>query len=133
MTLILMLFLTLVLAMIDLGIMTTRSQALAHAARSGARAAIVRGEFADTLGTLGPSAYSGTANDSQPVAQAVRAQLVAMNPANVRVNVTWPDGSNEFGKRVRVTASADFTPIMTFIFGHPTWTLTGASEMTVAH
>ena len=132
-TLVLMLFLTLVLGMIDLGIMMTRSQSLAQAARSGARAAIVRGEFADVLGHLGPTAFSGTANDSNPVAVAVRGQLLAMNPANVQVSVTWPEGSNEFGKRVRVTASAGFTPVMTFIFGSPTWTLTGSSEMYVAH
>jgi Flp pilus assembly protein TadG len=132
-TLVLMLFFTLVMGMIDLGIMTTRSQSLAQAARSGAREAIVRGEFADVLGHQGPTAYSGAASDSNPIAVAVRRQLLAMNPANVRVNVTWPDGNNHFGSRVRVTAAADFTPMMTFIFGSPTWTLTGSSEMHIAH
>jgi Flp pilus assembly protein TadG len=133
MTLVILLFLTLVLGMLDLGIMVTRSQSLSQAARSGARAAIVRGEFAEVLGSLGSTAYSGTANDNQPIANAVRSQLILMNPANVRLNVTWPEGSNEVGKRVHVTVAADFTPLVTFVFGSPTWTLIGSSEMHIAH
>src|SRR5262245_26418929 len=133
MVIIILVFLTLVLGMIDLSIMVTRLQTLAHAARSGSRAAMVRGEYADLLGPQGPTAYTGTANDNHPIAQAVRNQLILMTPANVRLNITWPEGSNEVGRRVRVTAAADFTPLMTFIFGAPTWTLTGSSEVHLAH
>ena len=44
-TIILMVFLLLVFGMMDLGIMVARSQSLAEAARNGARASIVHGEF----------------------------------------------------------------------------------------
>jgi Flp pilus assembly protein TadG len=130
---VLMVFLVLVFGMLDLGIMVARSHALSQAARSGARAAIVRGEYAATLGSLGPSGLTTTAADSDGVSQAVRNQLVTMTPSSVNVNVTWPDGNNQVGSRVRVVVNADFTPIMTFIFGSPTWTLSGSSEMLIAH
>ena len=129
--LVLVLFLILVFAMIDLGIMVARSQALSEAARSGARSAIVRGELANS--PLGPSAMSGVASDNNAIAIAVRSHLMLMDPENVNVNVTWPDGSNKINKRVHVTLNADFTPITTFIFGSPTWTLSGDSEMHIAH
>jgi Flp pilus assembly protein TadG len=132
-TLVMMLFFVLVFGMIDLAILITRSQSLAQAARVGARAAVVRGEYANILGSVGPTAYSGTAAASHPVADALRGQLILMNPANVTLNVTWADGNNAVDSRVRVRLTANFTPLMTFIFGAPTWTLTGASEMTIAH
>lgn len=130
-TIVLMVFLLLVFGMIDLGVMVARSQSLAEAARNGARASIVRGEFAQS--PLGPTAISGVAADSNPVADALRQQLVLMDPKEVRISVTWPDGGNKFNQRVHVTVSADFTPIMTYIFGSPTWTLHGDSEMRIAH
>jgi len=133
MTMVILLFLIMVFGMLDLGILLARLNSLSQAARSGARAAIVRGEFADLLGKLGPTAYSGTAAASDPIPTAVRGQLIMMDPAAVNVNVTWPDGSNALDSRVKVTASAGFTPMMTFIFGAPTWTLTGSSEMHITH
>ena len=130
-TIVLMVFLLLVFGMIDLGVMVARSQSLAEAARNGARASIVRGEFAQL--PLGPAAIDSVAADSNPVADALRQQLVLMDPKEVRISVTWPDGGNKFNQRVHVTVSADFTPIMTYIFGSPTWTLHGDSEMRIAH
>jgi Flp pilus assembly protein TadG len=130
-TIVLMVFLVLVFGMIDLGIMVSRSQSLSEAARSGAREAIVRGEFA--ISPLGPSAFTGVASDSNAICDKIRPQLLLMDPAQARVNVTWPDGGNEINQRVHVRVEADFTPIMTFIFGAPTWTLHGDSEMYIAH
>jgi Flp pilus assembly protein TadG len=130
---VLLVFLTLVFGMFDLAMMLARQQSLAQAARNGCRAAMVRGEYSDVLGKSGPTAYSGTANDSNSIAQAVKSQLLLMDAANVRLSVTWADNGNEVGQRVKVSASADFTPITTFIFGSPTWTFTGSSEMMIAH
>jgi Flp pilus assembly protein TadG len=131
--LVLILFLVLAFGMIDLGVMVSRAQSLSQAARCAARAAIVRGEFADRLGALGPTAISGVASDSNAIADAARPHLAIMNPGDVALSATWIDGNNEIDSRVRVTLSADFTPMMTFIFGSPTWTLSGTSEMTIAH
>lgn len=130
-SIVLVTFLVLVFAMIDLGIMVSRSQSLSEAARNGTRSAIVRGEFANS--PLGPSAISSVASDGNPIATAIRPQLILMDPTRVRINATWPDGGNKINQRVHVTVSADFTPITTFLFGAPTWTLTGDSEMYIAH
>ena len=73
------------------------------------------------------------AADSNPIADALRPHLVLMDPRDVRVSATYPDGGNKVNQRVHVTVSADFTPIMTFIFGAPTWTLRGDSEMHISH
>lgn len=130
-SIVLMVFLLLVFGMLDLGIMVTRSQSLSEAARNGAREAIVHGEYA--ISPLGPSSLTCVASDSNAIADKIRPQLLLMDPAQVRINATWPDGGNEINQRVHVRVEADFTPIMTFIFGAPTWTLHGDSEMYIAH
>lgn len=130
---VLIIFLLLLFGMIDLGIMVVRSQSLSQAARNGVRAAIVRGEYANVLGSMGPGEINGFASDSNAIAAAARPHLNLMNPADVALQATWLDGDNQEGSRVRVRLSADFTPISTFIFGSPTWTLSGTSEMHIAH
>ncbi|HUT14608.1 MAG TPA: TadE/TadG family type IV pilus assembly protein [Thermoguttaceae bacterium] len=133
MALVLLLFLTLVLGMLDLGIGVFRYNLLAQAARQGARQAIVHGTLADRLGPWGPQSYSGQGDDSHPVADAVRPSLTAFDPSEVGIQADWIDGDNEFEKRVRIAVSAPYRPIMTFIFGNPTFTLRGTSTMPIAH
>lgn len=126
-------FLLLLFGLFDLGIMAVRSQSLSQAARNGVRAAIVRGEYADVLGKMGPDEILGRASDDNAIAAAARPHLNLMNPADVQLQATWLDGNNQEDSRVRVRLSADFTPITTFIFGSPTWTLSGTSEMHIVH
>jgi len=133
MALILLLFLTLVLGMLDLGIGVFRYNLLAQAARQGARQAIVHGSLADRLGPWGPQSYSGRGDDSHPIADAVRPSLTAFDPSEVGIQADWIDGDNQFEQRVCVAVSAPYQPIMTFIFGSPTFTLQGTSTMPIAH
>jgi hypothetical protein len=56
-----------------------------------------------------------------------------MNPAAVQVTMTWPDGSNASEQRVKVTMTTTWTPLLGFIFGSPSVTLTGAAQMQIAH
>ena len=138
----LLLFLTLVLGMLDLGIAVFRHQVLSHASRQLARQAIVHGSLADRLGKWGPGAYSATANDSNvivadfsdpdPNRQQLTDYLVGLDPAAVSVQVDWLDG-NELEKPIRVTLSTPYQPFVTFIFGNPTITLSAVSEMQIAH
>jgi hypothetical protein len=110
---------------------------LTEAARQGARQAIVHGERATPGwkgGPWGPSTYGPTAaTDSDSKAQAIAPYLGAMDPAAVQVTVAWPDGSNAVGKRVQVTLTTSWTPMLGFIFGSPSLTLTGSSQMRIAH
>ncbi len=130
---VLMVFLTLVLGMLDLGLGVLRYHLLAQAARQGARQAIVHGDLANRLGTWGPAAYSGQASDDHPMTIAVRPSLTTFELSDVTVKADWLDGDNELEDRVRVTASAPYRPIMTFIFGNPSITLEGSSTMLIAH
>ena len=133
-----LIFLTLVLGMLDLGIAVFRHQMLSHAARQLARQAIVHGELADRLGEWGPATFSGAANDSNPITsdlsdgQSLADYLVGLDPASVTVLVEWLQG-NALESPVRVTLTSPYQPIVTFIFGNPTITLSAVSEMQIAH
>jgi hypothetical protein len=130
-------FLTLVLGAIDLGTAVFRQHVLTQAARQGARAAIVHGSLAPASwkgGPWGTTTYGPVAaSTSSPQAQAVASYLGGMNPADVQVTMTWLDSSNVAESRVTVTLTTTWTPLMGFIFGSPSTTLTGASTMQIAH
>lgn len=139
MALILLIFLTLVLGMLDLGIGVFRYHLVAQAARQGARQAIVHGSRADRLGPWGPDAFLGSAEDedAHQIVRTIVRFLPTFDPAEVTLQAERIDGGNVFEgprrDRVRVTVSAPFRPIMTFIFGNPTFTLLGTSTMPIAH
>ena len=81
MAIVLMVFLTLVLGMLDLGIAVFRHHVIAEAARQGARQAIVHGSLADKLGPWGPDTFSGPADTSSSLVDAIRPCLAGMDPA----------------------------------------------------
>jgi len=135
MAIVLMVFLTLVLGMLDLGTAVFRNHVLAQAARQGVRQAIVHGSMADKLGPWGPATVSGTAESGHPLIAAIRPLLTGFALGEVTVLAEWPDGGNDVSEdhRVRVTVSAPYRPVVLFIFGNPTYTLRGTSTMTIAH
>ncbi len=57
MAIVLLLFLTLVFGMLDLGLGVYRFNELSQAAREVAREAVVHGEYADKLGPWGPETF----------------------------------------------------------------------------
>jgi Flp pilus assembly protein TadG len=126
--------LALTVGMLDLSIVVFRNNLLAQAAREGARKAIVHGSLATPQMTVwGPSTFTATADDSGEIAQAIAPHLTSMNPANVNIQVQWLDGNNEPDSQVRVTVTATYQPFTTFIFGNPTFNLSGSSTMRIAH
>ena len=127
--------LILILGMLDLGIRNFRHNTLSHAARQLARKTVVHGELADELGPWGTGTWTGTAADTGPIPDAVRPYLSGLNPADVTITVEWPDGGHDVRAHdhVRVRLSAPYQPMMTFIFGSPTYDLTAESVMEVAH
>lgn len=130
---IMMVFLTLVLGMLDLGIGVFRYNILAQAARQIARQAIVHGSLA--VEPWGPDTHSALASDASPIAQTVQPLLSGFDLSEVTIKAEWPDGNNQAseGNHVRVTVTAPYRPIVTFIFGNPTITLQAASTMAIAH
>jgi hypothetical protein len=126
-------FLILVFGILDFGLGVLRYHLLDQLARQCARQAIVHGSMADRLGTWGPASYSGTGADSHPIVQSVQSSLIGLEPSDVQIQVQWVDGSNDVEQLVRVTASAPYQPIVTFIIGSPTFTLRASSAMPIAH
>lgn len=127
-------FLTLILGALDLGIAVFRSHVLAGAARQAARQAVVHGSMATPLGTWGPAPVGPvTAEDPSPLPQAVAAYLPGLDPASVTVQAEWPDGGNAWGQRVRVTVTAPYQPALTGLFGAGPITLSATATMRIAH
>lgn len=137
MAIVLMVFITLVLGMLDLGIAVFRRHLLAQAARQGVRQAIVHGGMANaSMGVWGPTAWSGTADSGgHEVLNVIQPMLAGMDPSTVDVQIEWLDAGNDVmnDDHVRVSVSTDYQPMMTFIFGNPTFTLQAASTMQIAH
>lgn len=127
-------FLTLTLGGVDLLTGVYRNNTLSQAARYGARQAIVHGAFASPKMTVwGPAEHNGTAADGSEFATAVRPMLVGFPLSQVTIRVEWPDGGNAIGQRVRFTVSTPYRPLLGFIYGNRTYTLSGVSTMPIAH
>jgi len=128
---------TLLVGAFDLGTAVFRQHVLSEAARQGARIAIVHGSLAPSAwngGPWGTASYGPVAaNTSNVKTQAIQPYLTGMDPANVNVTYSWPDGSNAAEKRVRVTLTTTWTPLLGYIFGGSSHTLSASSEMLIAH
>jgi Flp pilus assembly protein TadG len=127
-------FLAIVLAFLDLSVMLLRRNALADAARRVARRAMTHGSLsAPESQRWGPAAYAGTAAASSPIAEAARPSLVAVDYAQTRIRVQWPDGGNRPGQRVQVLITYPHQPLLPFLWGEASSELRGASVMQIAH
>jgi Flp pilus assembly protein TadG len=135
--LVLLVFLSFFLGMVDLGIIVFRQHVVSPAARQGARRAIVHGSLAKSTwegGPWGPVTYGPTAaNSADPQAQAIAPYLTALDPSRVQVTMQWLNNDNGPEDRVRVTVTTTTTTIIGFILGGQTISLTASSTMPIAH
>lgn len=128
------LFSTIVLVMLDLGLAVFRHNTLSEAARRLAREAVVRGERSSPeKRSWGPDAYSGTANARGDIKGILEPILVTMEPDEVQVDLKWPDGGHRVGQRVRVTLRYDHQPMIPFVLGNQPFELDAVSTMQIAH
>jgi len=127
-------FLVVLLGSLDLGLAVLKNNTLAEAARRLARAAIVRGSSSSSIHTVwGPTTYNGTANDGSQYAKVVNGVLVAVNSADVKLRLEWPDGGNDSGNRVSATVTTTYQPMIASIFGSSPYTLHASSTMRIEH
>ena len=134
----LMVFVTVTMGMMDLGVGVFRSHVLAQAARQGARRAVVHGELASQLGSWGPNTIDVTANATgipivNGVDDGIQDMLIGCDLDKSRVRVDWLDGDNKVASRVRVTVESPYKPVLTFILGSTEKTLSASSTMRIAH
>ncbi len=127
-------FLTMVLAMFDLGMAVFQSHVLTDAARQAVRQASVHGALASSLGSWGPESIGPLpASASNPACAVVANYLTGLDPAAVTVLVEWPDGGNAAGMRVQVTLNAAYPLIVPSLWGRGTIPLTAVSTTIIAH
>jgi hypothetical protein len=138
MALVLPVFLSLTIGMLDLGIAVFRQHALGHAARQAARLAVVHGEMADRLGIWGPpeqpSLVQGTADtDFHEIAPTIRPLLSEFDLSSVNVAMEWVDGNNDLGSKLQVRLTTEHHFLFAWIIGLGSITLEGSSTMQIAH
>lgn len=130
---ILMMFL---IGILDYSLASFRIQLLSHVAHRVAREAAVHGPRAIPTwrgGVWGPLPFTTTLADSDPVAEIGRTVSAGLDPAEVTVNITWPNGSNAFGSQIVVEASMEWTPSFFGPIGGGSMTLSGRSVQNVVH
>lgn len=140
--LILPIFLTVAVGMLDLGVGVFRFNTLSNASRHGARQAIVHGEHAPSgwnggrwrPGTGGtPNLIDEASTASVPAVDAIRPMLVNCPAAQTRVRYEWLGGTDRVGSSVRCTVTSEYLPLLTVVFGGSAISLTSSSTMPIAH
>ena len=131
-----MAYLSLMLGMIDMGIATFQMHIVSQAASQGTRKACCQGALAPANlngGPWGPASFSGKATSTNAIVTTILGCLTGLDLSQVTVNATWPDGNNKVGSRVTYQVSTTWTPMITWILGSKTYTLSGSSTMLIAH
>lgn len=124
----------LLFAIFDLGLAAARYNMLSGTARSIARHAIVRGaDSSSALSPWGPEEYAGNAADSTEMARIAAPLLATMDPADVVLEVSWPDGDNQVGNRVHVHVSFVHRPLIPLLNLAGSLTLRADSTMRIMH
>jgi hypothetical protein len=124
----------LLLGMLEMSLALVRYTAMSETARRVAREAIVHGGRAAPAREMwGPATLTITAADDHPAAAAARIALVTVKPADVQLELTWPDGDNEPNHRVRVAVSYVHRPFVRIPGWYDELPLQGVSTMYVAH
>ena len=130
-------FMTLCLGMLDLGIGVLQYHLVSEAARQGARQAIVHGQMAPAGwngGPWGPSTIDKKANATGiPLVTAIQPYLVGIDLSQTTIKAQWLDGGNAADQRVSVTVTTTYQPSITFIFANTTYSLSATSIMPIAH
>jgi hypothetical protein len=127
-------FVLVVFVILSLGLSTFRYNALGAAARRVAREAIVHGARAAPEHLIwGPVTYASNAAAGSEIASTVAEILPTMSPADVNIQVSWPDGNNRENDRVRVRLTYVDTPVLPFMSLQGSLTLTADCTMRIVH
>lgn len=116
----LLVFFPVLFAIVEFGHLIYTYNYVHYMARDATRYASVRGST------------SGRAATSASIETYVRDQAIAMDPAQLTVTTTFPDGGNAPGQAVKVTVSYPFPAIVSWVLPAST-TVTSASQMIILY
>lgn len=107
---------------------------MSEVTRRVARTVIVHGANANNAqGRWGVAVLELTAADNHLAAAAAREALMTIQPADVKLTITWPDADNEPDDRVHVTAAYTHTPLVPIPGWYSQLHLSSESTMRIAH
>ncbi len=130
--LVLPIVLLLTLGAFDFGRAIFYNNMLSGAAREGTRYGMVHG--ASSGSPVGPGSGSYTPpNQDSTVTAVVRGHVFALDPSDVTVLSTWPDGDSAAGHRMRVEVRYTYTPLTGTILGGASVVLDNVSEARIAY
>jgi Flp pilus assembly protein TadG len=121
-----------VFGVIDVGRAVWNYNTLAHATREGARYAIVHGQLSSDPSGPGSPYYTSPNQDSK-VTEAVQQFAGGLDHSRLTVDAEWLDGSNSFGRRVKVTSRYGYAPIFLSLLPIPSITMTSSSTMEITY
>ncbi|MDE3100854.1 MAG: pilus assembly protein [Chloroflexota bacterium] len=126
--LVLPVLLMLIVGLFDVGRAVQEENTLAYAAREGTRYAIVHGSS-----SASPIPYCSSCTNAG-LTQVVDNAAVGVS-GTISVTISYPDGDNKRGSRVKVQASVPFVPLPSqFLFnGGLSVTLRGGSELVIEY
>jgi Flp pilus assembly protein TadG len=125
-------FSMLVFGIIDLGRALGSYNTLAQATREGGRYAIVHGDLSSDPSGPGSPHYTPPNQDAK-VTETVRQFAPGLDESQLTVEAEWPDGSNEFGNRVKVTSRYSYASMFGGFLRLPSVTMTSSSTMEITY
>lgn len=111
-SLIAVMFVMLLLSVVEMGRLILVYTTLANAVRAGARYAIVHGADRTGSGSTGPSGPGSTTQVETVVKNIAKAGLLNTNQLNITVK--YPDGTNDAGSPVSVSATYTYDPMLRY-------------------
>lgn len=132
----LLLFLSLVFGLLDLGMGVFRQHQATSAARFLARKASVHGAMATSLGKWGPGTLTGNAADGSEVGSLLATRMAGGGDLElVTYRVEWVDGGTDMrdDQRVRVVITIPYSPAAGFLFGGTTFVLNSSVTVPINH
>lgn len=126
--------LLLLIGMLELSLALIRHAVMSETARRVAREALVHGAKASPAqGQWGPAEISTSAAADVPAAASARDMLMTIDPAEVSLNITWPDGGNQPDQRVCVTVEYTHHPLIAIPAWYTQLEMRAGSTMRIAH
>jgi len=134
--------LTMVFAMLDLGLAVFQRTTVAHVAREAARLASIHGDMAPPqLNQWGPDIVYYTElvihDDDEiikkEIINAIKPSLGALDPQQTTIKLEWPDGNATPESRISATVTSSHQPFLTFLFGSDKWTLSASTTVQINH
>lgn len=121
-------------AFLDLGLAAVRQNSLRDASRQLARQAIIRGSLCpDNFSSWGPEEIQDATAQDAPYIEILQTALPTMPLDEVKIGITWPEGTNLPGDLITVEVRFDHNGILPGILPWGPLSLSSRSSMQIVN